>query len=140
MTGSRLTAVTLVLLLSFLCLGALASVTSASRANALGISLALWFLFVLFYDLIMMGIVGLVDPHSARAIVLAGLFGNPVNMARVAGLLMLGGTTIFGAAGAALVRAFGSSSVAAFGLFLASLFWSGAILAIANRALAAREI
>jgi Cu-processing system permease protein len=132
--------VTLILLLSFLCLGALASVTSSNRVKALGVSLALWFLFVLFYDLITMGIVSLVDPHSARMIVLIGLFGNPVDLARVAGLLMLGGATIFGAAGAALVRTFGSPSVAASVLSLVGLFWSGVLLAIASRALARREI
>jgi Cu-processing system permease protein len=132
--------VTLILLLSFLCLGSLASVTSSNRVKALGVSLALWFLFVLFYDLITMGIVSLVDPHSARMIVLIGLFGNPVDLARVAGLLMLGGATIFGAAGAALVRTFGSPSVAASVLSLVGLFWSGVLLAIASRALARREI
>jgi Cu-processing system permease protein len=133
-------AVTLILLLSFLCLGALASVTSRSRVKALGIALALWFLFVLFYDLIVMGIVGLVNPHSARTVVLLGLFGNPVDLARVAGLLILGGATIFGAAGAALVRTFGSTALAASILSLVGLFWSGTVLAIASRALARREI
>lgn len=133
-------AVTLILLLSFLSLGALASVTSNSRVKALGIALALWFTFVLFYDLIMMGIVGLIDPHSARTIILVGLFGNPVDLARVAGLLMLGGATIFGAAGATLVRTFGSTAVAASILSLIGLFWSGMILTIASRALARREI
>lgn len=133
-------AVTLILLLSFLCLGALVSVSCNSRVKALGIALAFWFLFVLFYDLMMMGIVGLVDPHSARTIILVGLFGNPVDLARVAGLLMLGGATIFGAAGATLVRTFGSTAVAASILSLIGLFWSGMILAIASRALARREI
>jgi len=84
--------------------------------------------------------VSLVDPHSARMIVLIGLFGNPVDLARVAGLLMLGGATIFGAAGAALVRTFGSPSVAASVLSLVGLFWSGVLLAIASRALARKEI
>lgn len=132
--------VTLILLLSFLSLGALASVTSNSRVKALGIALALWFTFVLFYDLIMMGIVGLIDPHSARTIILIGLFGNPVDLARVAGLLMLGGATIFGAAGATLVRTFGSTAVAVSILSLIGLVWSGAVLVIASRALARREI
>lgn len=132
--------VTLILLLCFLCLGALASVTSSSRVKALGIALALWFAFVLFYDLIVMGIVGIVDPHSARTILLVGLFGNPVDLARVAGLLLLGGATIFGAAGAALVRTFGSTAIAVSVLSLIGLFWSGMVLAIASRALNHREI
>lgn len=132
--------VTLLLLLSFLCLGALASVASASRVKALGIALALWFVFVLFYDLMMIGLVGLLDPHSARTIILLGLFGNPVDLARVAGLLTLGGATIFGAAGAALVKTFGSTALAASLLCLISLFWSVVVLAVAGRVLSRREI
>ncbi len=132
--------VTFILLLSFLCLGALAAVGSASRIKALGIALALWFLFVLFYDLMMIGLVGLLDPHSARAAVLLGLFGNPVDLARVAGLLMLGGATIFGAAGAALVRTFGSTGLAATILCLLNLCWSVAFVTVASRVLARREI
>ncbi len=133
-------AVTLVLLLSFLCLGALASIGSNNRVKALGIALAFWFVFVLFYDLIMMGIVGVVDPHAARAIILFGLFGNPMDLARVASLLILGGATIFGAAGAALVRTFGSGPLAALILSLISLCWSALVLGLTNHVLSHREI
>ena len=48
--------------------------------------------------------------------------------------------TIFGAPGAAVVTTFGSTALAASILSLVGLFWSGAVYAIASRALARREI
>jgi len=131
---------TLLLLLTFLCLGAFASVVSESRTRALGIALAMWFAFVLFYDLVVMGLACLVSPHISRALILISLFGNPVDLARVAGLLILGGATIFGAAGSALVKILGSSTLAVAALSFAGLFWSAATLALTNRLLGHREI
>lgn len=133
-------AFTLLLLLTFLCLGALASIISDGRARALGIALAMWFAFVLFYDLIVMGLACLLSPHMSRTFILLSLFGNPVDLARVSGLLILGGATIFGAAGAALVKTLGSTTMAVLSLSLAGLLWSVATLAVTSRVLVHREI
>jgi len=81
-----------------------------------------------------------VNPHTANTIILFSLFGNPVDLARVGGLLIVGGPTIFGAAGAALVKIFGSAALAIIILSLAALFWSTLVLAAASRALVRREI
>lgn len=131
---------TLLLLLTFLCLGAFASIVSESRTRALGIALAMWFAFVLFYDLVVMGLACVVSPHTSRAFILISLFGNPVDLARVAGLLILGGATIFGAAGSALVKTLGSSTLAVAALSFAGLVWSAATLALTSRLLGRREI
>ena len=131
---------TLLLLLTFLCLGAFASIVSESRTRALGIALAMWFAFVLFYDLVVMGLACVVSPHTSRAFILISLFGNPVDLARVAGLLILGGATIFGAAGSALVKTLGSSTLAVAALSFAGLVWSAATLAVTSRLLGRREI
>lgn len=133
-------ALTLLLLLTFLCLGAFASIASESRTRALGIALAMWFAFVLFYDLVAMGLVCLLNPHMSRAFILLSLFGNPVDLARVAGLLILGGATIFGAAGSALVKTLGSTELAVAALSFAGLFWSAATLALTSYVLGHREI
>lgn len=130
----------LLLMLTFLCLGALASVISEGRARAIGIALAMWFVFVLFYDLIALGVTLLVNPHSVHTIILISLFGNPVDLARVAGLLILGGATIFGAAGASLVRTSGSTTVAVMALAAASVLWSTLVLTAAGWRLSKREI
>ena len=131
---------TLLLLLTFLCLGAWASVISEGRARALGIALALWFVFVLFYDLVALGIALLVNPHLSHTVILLSLFGNPVDLARVSGLLILGGATIFGAGGASLVKTFGSPALAIALLSSVGLLWSGLVLTAAGRFLAKREI
>ncbi len=131
---------TLLLLLTFLCLGALASVISEGRARALGIALALWFVFVLFYDLVALGIALLVNPHFSHTVILLSLFGNPVDLARVSGLLILGGATIFGAGGASLVRTFGSPALAIALLSSVALLWSVLVVTAAGRFLAKREI
>jgi Cu-processing system permease protein len=133
-------AFSLLLLLTFLCLGALASVISSSRARALGTALAMWFVFVLFYDLVALGVALLVNPHLSHTVILVSLFGNPVDLARVSGLLMLGGATIFGAAGASLVRTFGSPALAVVLMSSVTLLWSVVVLAVAGHFLGRREI
>lgn len=134
------TALTLLLLLTFLCMGAFASIISDGRMRALGIALGIWFFFVVFYDLLTIGIASLLGPHSANGLILFSLFGNPVDLVRVSGLLILGGPTIFGAAGALLVRTFGSTAAPVLFLSLATLVWSALVLAATGRALSRREI
>jgi len=133
-------ALTLLLLLTFLCLGAFASIISDGRARSFGVALGMWFVFVLFYDLVTMGVACLVNPHTANTIILFSLFGNPVDLARVCGLLILGGPTIFGAAGATLVKIFGSAALTTVVLSLAALCWSTLVLAATSRILIRREI
>jgi Cu-processing system permease protein len=131
---------TLLLLLTFLCLGAFASVISNGRARALGVALGIWFFFVLFYDLLAMGVASLVRPQTANAVILCSLFANPIDLVRVSGLLILGGPTIFGAAGALLVRTFGSTAAPVFFLSLATLVWSALVLVVTGRTLSRQEI
>jgi Cu-processing system permease protein len=133
-------ALTLLLLLTFLCLGALASVISEGRARALGIALAMWFAFVLFYDLMAVGLALLVSGHWSHTVILLSLFGNPVDLARISGLLILGGATIFGAAGAELERSLGSTGLAILVLSTAVLFWCVLVLLLAGWRLGKREI
>lgn len=133
-------ALTLMLLLTLLCLGAFASIISDGRTRSFGVALGVWFVFVLFYDLIAMGVACLVNPHTANTIILFSLFGNPLDLARVCGLLILGGPTIFGAAGAALVKIFGSAALTTVVLSLAAVCWSTLVLAATSRILIRREI
>lgn len=131
---------TLLLLLTFLCLGAFASVISDGRTRALGIALAMWFGFVLFYDLLAMGLACLVSSHLSRTVILVSLFGNPVDLARVSSLLILGGAPIFGAAGAGLMKIFGNLPLAVAALSFAILCWSILTFTLASRVLARREL
>ncbi|PWT86616.1 MAG: hypothetical protein C5B58_01125 [Acidobacteria bacterium] len=81
--------------------------SSSNRAKALGTALFLWFFFVIFYDLLAIGMTFLFKERTANAFIFFSLFGNPVDLVRVSGLINLGGTTVFGTAGAALMKFLG---------------------------------
>jgi len=114
----------LVLGLVFLCLSAAVAVANRRMSRAFGVSLFLWFFFVLFYDLIALGTTVLLSGQSANYFLFASLFGNPVDMVRVATLILLDNVTIFGAAGAALVRFLGGTTISILFLFAALFCWA----------------
>ncbi len=113
----------LVLALVFLGLAALVSVLCQRRPVAYGVSLFLWFFFVLFYDLIIIGGTFLLPERAANRFLFLSLPGNPVDMVRVASLILLDGKEIFGAAGAALLRFFGGEAVSILFLLAALMVW-----------------
>ena len=95
--------------LTFLSLAAVVSVASGRKSKAFGVSLFVWFFFVLFYDLLALGGTLLLRGQTANTFLFLSLFGNPVGMVRVASLIILDDVTIFGTAGAALIRYLGGS-------------------------------
>lgn len=68
-------------------LGALISVSSRSAVHAQGMAMVTWFAFVLLYDLILMG--SLAISGMPAEWLAAALVGNPVDAARVLGVLAL---------------------------------------------------
>lgn len=100
----------------------------------------MWFVFVLFYDLIAVGLALLVSSHLSHTVILASLFGNPVDLARISGLLILGGASIFGTAGAQLVCSLGSAGFAIVVLSTALVLWNLLVILLAGWRLAKREI
>lgn len=113
----------LLLALVFLTLSALVSTICHRKSKAFGLALFLWFFFVLFYDLIIIGGTFMMKERAANQFIFASLFGNPVDMVRVAGLMALDGKEIFGAAGAALTRAMGGESASILLLVAGLIFW-----------------
>ena len=125
----------LLLALVFLVLGALAAVFCGSKAKAFGHALFAWFFFVLLYDLLVIGVTFVLKEHAANRFIFLSLFGNPVDMTRVGSLMALGDPSIFGAAGAALVKFLGGQGHAML-LILAGLgLWVAAPLISAVRVL-----
>ncbi|HZS08014.1 MAG TPA: ABC transporter permease subunit [Blastocatellia bacterium] len=100
----------LLLAMIFLSLSALVSSVCQRKTRAFGVVLFLWFFFVLFYDLLVIGGTFLMRERTANNFIFASLFGNPVDMVRVASLMVLDGKEIFGAAGAALARSLGGET------------------------------
>jgi Cu-processing system permease protein len=119
----------------FLSLGALAGVVSASRTRAFGLALCLWFFFVLFYDLLIIGGTFLLRERPANLMILISLFGNPVDLVRVSTLLTISDPSIFGAAGAALLKFLGGESRSLIALAVAIAVWFFAPMWLAGRVL-----
>lgn len=130
---------TLLLALVFAVLGSLLSIAASNRARAIGAAVATWFFFVIFYDLLIIGAGFLLPERIANLMVFLSLFGNPVDMARVASLISLGGATIFGAAGAALVKFLGGNAISMLVLVLGMLAWTAFSLLAAARILRQRD-
>jgi Cu-processing system permease protein len=131
---------TSLLVLVFLSIAALATVLSGRRPRSFGIAIGLWFLFVLLYDLAVLGIASQLRGQTATTTLFLSLFGNPVDLVRVASLILLDNVTIFGAAGAALIRFLGGSGWSILILVLALGLWVAAPLAAAHLSLRRQDI
>jgi Cu-processing system permease protein len=112
----------LLLALIFLSLSALISVVCRRKTKAFGVAVFVWFFFVLFYDLLVIGSTFVFKEHTANTLIFGSLFGNPVDVVRVSCLMLLDGQSIFGAAGASLLKFTGGekAGLVVLGLTLAS--------------------
>jgi Cu-processing system permease protein len=102
--------------------GLLVSVSSRSAAQSQGAGISLWFAFVLLYDLILMG--SLAVNGMSVEFLSAALLANPVDAARVLGVLSLEPDLyLLGPAGAYLAAQFSRGGATA--LLLGALaFWA----------------
>lgn len=131
---------TLFLSLAFLSIGALIATLTGTRSKALGLVFAVWFFFVIFYDLIIIGSAFILNQHTANLIILLSIFGNPVDLTRVSSLIVLGNPTIFGAAGSALVKFFHGTATALTLLLSALALWAAVPALVANGILRRQDI
>ncbi len=117
---------------AFISLGAMIAVLGGTRGRALGYSLFLWFFFVLFYDLLAVGITFLLRERAANVFIFVSLFGNPVDLARVGSLIALGDPAIFGYAGAALVKFLGGPTASTLLVVAGLILWTAVPLVVAD--------
>ena len=117
--------VALALLLSLIFLGfsAFVSVSCHRKAKAFGITLFLWFFYVLLFDLLVIGGTFLMKEHTANIFLFVSLFANPVDLVRVASLLVLDGKEVFGVAGAMLLKFLGGKTSCYLLLLSGLTFW-----------------
>jgi Cu-processing system permease protein len=130
----------LLLGMAFLTIALLTVSMNHRKAKTFGFALFLWFFFVLFYDVLSLGLSLLLKGESANAFLFLSLFGNPVDMVRVATLILLGSTTVFGASGAALIRFLGGETLSVFLLIAGLVGWIVVPLAIATRIMNRQDI
>jgi len=130
-----LVALSFVLAAVFLSIGAVCGLLSESRTRAFGVALCVWFFFVMFYDLGVIGLAFVLRERTANILIFVSLFGNPVDLARVASLLTLGDPSIFGAAGAALMKFLGGLARSYAALSVALSLWVVTPVLVATRIL-----
>jgi Cu-processing system permease protein len=102
----------LMLAMVFTGLSVLISLAAKRRQIALGIALGVWVFYELVYGMLMLGTTLYLSPAILKTVLLAGLMGNPVDIARVLSLLEVGGPHLYGPAGATLVKLTGSATMA----------------------------
>ena len=91
----------------FLALSTMLTILAGRTARAYAVVLAAWFVAVLLFDLLVIGVSFLLPEIWANRTALAAVFLNPVDATRVATLLAVSGREMFGPAGAQLVRTLG---------------------------------
>lgn len=133
-------AFSLLLALIFLSLSAFLSAICRRKTKAFGVALFVWFFFVLFYDLLVIGGTFLFKERTANTLIFGSLFGNPVDMVRVASLMTLNGKDIFGAGGAALLRFLGGETLSLVILMISLSLWVVAPLVAAQLLLKHQDI
>ncbi|MGB2869967.1 MAG: ABC transporter permease subunit [Bacteroidota bacterium] len=120
---ATLVVLSLALSLVFLSIAVVIAMASRRKSRAFGVSLLVWFFFVIFYDLLALGITLFLRGPWANAFLFLSLFANPVDLVRVASLIVLDNVTIFGTAGAALLRFFGGAATSIFLLAVGIVLW-----------------
>lgn len=128
------------LALIFLSLSVLISALCRRKTKAFGLALVIWFFFALFYDLLVIGGTFLLKERTANAFIFGSLFANPVDIVRVASLIVLDGKEVFGAAGAALMRYVGGQTTGVIVLVCALTCWSVLPFSLAQRLLRKQDI
>ena len=130
----------LLLALAFLMMAAAVATANRRKSRSFGVALFAWFFFVLFYDLLVIGASLLVRGPASNAVLFLSLFGNPVDMVRVASLILLENASIFGAAGAALLRFLGGTAASVGVLVAGLILWIVVPAVLARRWLNRQDI
>jgi Cu-processing system permease protein len=121
----------------FLGLAALLAAGSVGRkrTRALALALVVWFVAVVFLDLLALGVASLLPSGPASRVLMVSAVANPLAAVRTGALLAIEGTGAFGAASLALFRFTGGPRGAGIVLGLSLVFWLTAPACLALRRL-----
>lgn len=108
----------------FSALAVLLAVHLGRGSRTYAAALIAWFLLVLIFDLLIIGLSFILPERIANRVAFAGVFVNPVDSARIATLLAISGKEMFGIAGAQLLRSLGGATNAIALLVGAMLAWT----------------
>lgn len=124
-------------------LGVAAAISAAGvgrRARCLALSLIVWFSAVVLFDVAALGAATLLKSGGASKLLIAATLVNPVDAVRTGTLLAIEGTTAFGAASLALLRATRGIAGAQALVALSVLFWVVLPSVVASRRLARTDL
>ncbi len=129
---------TLLIGIAFAAIASFLTIIAGRGARAYAVVLVAWFVIVLLFDLVIIGLSFALPENWANRAAFAGVFLNPVDAARVGTMLAISGKEMFGPAGALLVRFLGGVGEAIALLVAALFFWiviptAGSILALGRQ-------
>jgi Cu-processing system permease protein len=126
----------------FLGLAALLAATAIGRrrTRALALALVVWFVAVVLFDVVALGLASLLPSGPASRVLIVGVLLNPVDAVRTAALLGIEGAAAFGAASLAFLRFTKGPWGAAAMLSVSVLFWLGAPTLAAIRRLRRTDV
>lgn len=131
---------TVVLAVIFLSIAAAIASATDKRVVALGVGTFAWFFFVLLYDGAALSLAGWITGSLGGRLLFGSVFGNPVDLIRVATLSVAGTPNVLGAAGDAWIRFLGGTTTAAVAAMTALAAWMLAPLAVGVRLMSRRDL
>jgi Cu-processing system permease protein len=126
--------------LAFLSIAFLISAIAGRRLAAIGVASFVWFVSVIFYDAVMLGVATRVQGMSGARVLFVSVFGNVVDLVRVLTLLAAGTPHILGAAGESWLRALGGPQPTALLSITVLMAWMVLPLLAAVRIDASRDL
>jgi ABC-type transport system involved in multi-copper enzyme maturation permease subunit len=124
----------------FLSIAAAIASATDKRVTALGVGIFAWFAFVLLYDGAALSLAGWLTGSVGGRVLFASAFGNPVDVVRIAMLLVSGTPHVLRAAGDAWMRFLGGNLHAAVMAAAALMLWTVVPLASAIRVMRLRDL
>lgn len=118
----------------------LAASSPGRRTRVLALSLVIWFMAVILFDVAALGVASLLRSGSASRVLITATLVNPIDAARTGVLLAIDGTAAFGAASLALLRFTGGMGMTAALIAASLVVWLLAPFALALRALSRSDI
>lgn len=117
-----------------------AALSPGRRTRVLAVSLVIWFVTVILFDVAALGIASLLRSGAASRLLIVATLVNPVDAARTGALLAIDGTAAFGSASLALLRFTGGPGMTAVWIAASLTAWLVAPLWFAARALVRADI
>jgi Cu-processing system permease protein len=114
--------------------------TSRHRARGLAVALVVWFVAVVLFDIVALGIASMLPSGPASRVLMTGAIANPVDAVRTGMLLLVEGTAAFGGASLAFLRFTGGPAGAAMWLATSILAWLSILIFVAARRLQRADI